>query len=195
LANQSVFKRGFKAQSERLALEYRSKLSIQAWAPLCAFKLAGFLNIPIFNATDFLTTQAEREMLADDCGWSALTMETAAGNRIIIHNEFHSSARQQSNIMHELAHVICEHKIPPSKYDFPIPIGMRTFDEVQEEEAAWLGSALQIAKPCLLWALKRKLSVSEIASHFNASDEMVSYRIRMSGAAKQSSYQKKRVSA
>ncbi|MDB5151102.1 MAG: ImmA/IrrE family metallo-endopeptidase, partial [Mucilaginibacter sp.] len=186
MAGKELLKRGFKAKCERLALDYRSKLSIHVCNPLCAFKLAEYLNIPIYRATEFLTSPIEKEKLANDnFGWSALTMVTSSGNRIIIINPYHSDARQQSDIMHELAHVICGHKQSFSNYDFEIPLGMRHFDEIQEEEAICLGSTLQITRPGLLWALKRNYTVEQISSYFNSSIEMAKYRMQISGVIKQ----------
>lgn len=178
-----ILKRGFKANAEKLSVSYREYLSIKAWEPLCAFKLAEFLKIPVFQATDFITTQSEIQTLK--CGeWSALTMVTKKATRIIIYNPFHSEQRRQSDLMHEIAHIICEHKRDFDKYDFPIPFGMHEFDEVQEEEAKCLGSTLQLSKACLFWADKRKLTHEEIALKFNSSVDMVRYRMNITGIAK-----------
>lgn len=194
MAKKSILKHGFKAKAERLAVEYRSKLSLNPADPLCAFKLAEHLGIGIFKATDFLKSDDEVVRLSgigdNDCGWSALTMRAGSGNTIIIHNAFHTPARQQSNIMHELAHIICEHSLEGTIYETPLPIGMRQFDKLQEEEAICLGATLQIGKPCLMWALSCKMSDAEIAAHFNASEQMVTYRKRLSGAEKQQYYRK-----
>jgi len=112
-------------------------------------------------------------------------MITKAGNRIIIHNQYHSIARQQSDIMHELAHIICKHERAQTTYDFPIPMGMRDFNEEQEEEAKCLGATLQIARPGLLWAKKKNMQTDEIASYFTASTDMVNYRMNTTGVFKQ----------
>jgi Zn-dependent peptidase ImmA (M78 family) len=183
LAKKGILKRGFKADAERKAKAYRVELSIHPCAPLCAFTLAEHLNVPVYPATDFLTTSHDINKL-NDSEWSALTMITKTGNRIVIHNSFNSVARQQSDIMHELAHIICDHKRGQSEYDFEIPFGMREFDELQEEEAKCLGSTLQLPTPCLLWAKKREMQPEAIASHFNASVDMVIYRMNMTGISK-----------
>jgi hypothetical protein len=192
VAAKSILKRGFKAKAERLALEYREKLGLSPHSPLCAFLLADYLSIPVYEATEFLVSNTDRDRLAgagiNDCGWSALTMKAGSGQTIILHNPFHTPARQQSNIMHELAHIICGHAFDILEIDVPIPIGMRNFNEVHEEEAKSLGSSLQLPRPGLLWGLKENMSVEQIAVYFNASVEMVNYRIRMSGAGRQHSY-------
>jgi Zn-dependent peptidase ImmA (M78 family) len=195
LAAKSILKRGFKTKAEKLAIEYREKLNIHPCAPLCAFQLAEHLAIIIYSATEFVKSTNEINILSgvngNDCEWSALTMNTKSGDKIIIHNPFHSVARQQSDLMHELAHIICKHERNQSKYDFEIPFGMRHFDEVQEEEAKCLGATLQITRAGLLWARKRNMTTEEIAAHFNASTDMVKYRMNTSGVDKQMYYIKR----
>ena len=191
MATKSILKRGFKAEAERLAKQYREELNIHPCAPLCAFKLTEHLQVPIWKATEFIKTSREIDLLSKDCGWSALTLITKASNRIIIYNPFHSQGRQQSDVMHELAHVICKHERDQKEYDFEIPFGMREFNEVQEEEAKCLGSTLQLATPCLLWANKKDMSKEQIAEHFNASRDMVNYRMNTTGIAKRKYYKKK----
>lgn len=184
---KNILKRGFKADAERLAIYYRKALFLHPCAPLCAFKLADHLKIPIYSASEFPISFEDIEILKGNNGkgneWSALTMVTKVGNQIIIHNPFHSSARQQSNIMHELAHIICKHE-HPQVLNIHIPIGIRQFNELHEEEAKHLGATLQLAKPCLLWAKKHNMTNEEIATFFNASNEMVNFRLNSTGLYK-----------
>ena len=179
---------GFKAKAERLAKEYRALLNIHPCAPMCAFKLANHLQVPIYDVKEIVTEPNGLEIFSGrsgtECEWSALTMTTEKGNTIIIHNSFHSSARQQSNVMHEIAHILCKHELTEPETDFTIPMGMRFFDELQEEEAKCLGATLQLASPCLLWAKKRKMNNEEIATYYNASLEMVNYRMNTTGIAR-----------
>lgn len=185
MAKKDLLKKGFKPHSERLAENYRKELGIHPCGALCAFDLACHLSIPVYPATKYLSDTKHLDLLKGENGmldeFSALTIPTATSDRIIIYNPFHSKARQQSDVMHEIAHVICDHKRSQIDYGFKIPIGMHEFDEVQEEEAKCLGATLQLAKPCLLWARKRSLTTNEIASHFTASLEMVQYRANMIG--------------
>lgn len=180
------FKRGFKTKAEKLSDEYRAKLNIQAWEPLCAFKLANHLNIPIYTATEILGENNYLDTL-NNGEWSALTMPTKSLNRIIIYNPLNTPQRQQSDLMHELAHIICEHKRDLDKYNFSIPFGMHEYDEVQENEAIYLGGALQLSKACLFWSKKRNLEYEEIAVKFNSSKEMVNYRMNITGIGKRKS--------
>jgi Zn-dependent peptidase ImmA (M78 family) len=189
---KSVLKHGFKAKAERLSLQYRQELGLQNHSPLCGFVLAEHLRIKVFKASTFLTSVEDISRLKGeigvDCGWSALTMQNKYGETIIVYNPFHSEARQQSDIMHELSHFICGHSLEAHNFGFELPIGMRSYNELYEEEAKCLGSTLQLTKEGLLWGLKNNFDVEQLAQHFNASSKMVNYRLRLSGAAKQFSY-------
>lgn len=188
MASRILLRRGFKSEAERKALSYREDLKIHPCASLCAFRLAEHLNIPIYKATEFLPLPEEIDLLKGTyikkCEWSALTMVTYAGNTIIIYNPFHSEVRQQSDIMHELAHLICKHQHIHCEHDTELPFGLRAYDKIQEEEAKCLGSTLQLPKPCLLWATKRKMRKEDISSYYNASLDMVTYRLNMTGLYK-----------
>jgi Zn-dependent peptidase ImmA (M78 family) len=187
-AEKVKLKRGFKANAERLADKFRADLNIHACAPLCAFRLAEHLGVAVYSATEIDDSQSSFDVLSGsngkECEWSALTMKTKAGNTIIIYNPFHSTARQQSDVMHELAHVICEHERNDTNNQIILPVGLRSYNPEQEEEAKCLGSTLQLSKPCLLWSKKRNMSNSDIASHFNASLSMVTYRMNITGLSK-----------
>ena len=120
--------------------------------------------------------------------WSALTMITESGTRIIIHNITHSPERQQSNLMHELAHIICKHEMPLIGNLNGKSLPVRHYNEEHEAEAEWLGGNLQITRAGLLWALKRKMSTKEIQAYYTASAEMVTFRINTTGVKRQLNY-------
>lgn len=72
--------------------------------------------------------------------WSALTILNNEEKYIIIHNPTHSKLRQEKNIMHELAHIICKHKPEKLEPRENFPFLLRDYNNVdQEEEAKWLG--------------------------------------------------------
>ncbi len=192
MAKTSLLPRGFKANAERTALEFRKKLEIEAHDPLCGFKLAEHLSIPVYSPEEFFSPGTDMNDLVGtklkDNGWSALTMVTGTNKKIIIHNHLHAPTRQQSNLMHELAHVICDHKHPETHRNIALPFFMRDYDKQHEEEAIYLGSALQITREGLIWALKKRMEIAEIAEHYNASTAMVTLRINSTGVKKQLSY-------
>lgn len=188
MASKSLLKRGFKTEAERIALRLRAELNIHACAPLDAFKLARHLNVAVYKSFEFIQNIESITELSgnngQDCGWSALTMITKAGNQIIIHNEYNTPQRQQSDLMHELAHIICRHKHEEREYSFSLPFGMHEYNEIHEEEAKWLGATLQLPKPCLYWGKKHKSDFQSIADYYNCSLEMVTYRMNITKISK-----------
>lgn len=193
MAKKSLLPHGFKAKAERISLEFRQELNLKPTDPLCGFKLAEYLSIKVYPASHFIKTPADLEKLVGtstkDRGWSALTMKNKNQETLIIHNHLHGRQRQQSNLMHELAHIICEHEQPETT-SVSLLSYMRKYDPKQEEEANCLGAALQISREGLLWALKANMTTEEISTHFNASTEMVTFRINSTGVNRQLSYRR-----
>ena len=194
MAKKKILRHGFKSDCEKQAEKLREELETELNEPLCAFNVAKHLNIPVYKATEFLQTESDLEVLTGTnkkpCEWHALTMVTENGNRIIIHNPFSSNARQQSDMMHEIAHVILKHE--HKRGDLPIYLlGLWSYDKVQEEEAKCLGATLQLPRKSLLWARENDMTNEEMATHFNASIDMVRYRLNSTGVDRQLSYRKK----
>jgi Zn-dependent peptidase ImmA (M78 family) len=93
--------------------------------------------------------------------------------------------------MHELAHNICGHETSKSQQINGLGLLLREYNEEQEKEAEWLGSCLQLPRKALVWALNKKMSYEEISEYFQASEDMVRFRINTTGVKKQISYWKR----
>lgn len=178
-------KHGFKAKAERLSERVRKKLGIPVDHPLPARQLVVVMDVTLLGAEDIpgLDPRHVNHLLrADVSSWSAVTME-ANDRRFIIHNTSHAPTRQESNIMHEAAHILCEH--PPGEIVRYGPFSLRRYDRDQEEEAEWLGAVLQIPRKGLLRLARDRVPVSAIAQHFGASEDMVNFRLYKGGVRKQ----------
>lgn len=180
------FKRGFKTESEKKALDYRKVLDLKTYDPLPAEIISQYLNIKILAPSDILNNKSiNYSILTSSKDWSALTLISKVGNRIIIHNDRHSKARKESDLMHEIAHVICKHDTSERTKINGEDILLRTYNEEQEKEAEWLGGCMQLPREALLWHLRRNVSVKEIATIFSASESMVRFRINSTGVKHQ----------
>ena len=117
----------------------------------------------------------------DTSTWSGATFK-CDGSQFIIYNDSHADVRQESTIMHEIAHILCGHepKIPLETHGINLPL--RDYNAEHEAEAEWLGGCLQLPREGLIWALKNGMSVEEIAKNYHASLKMTKYRIGKSGA-------------
>lgn len=192
MPSKSVLKYGFKADADRLSETYRAELSVSKFDPLDAFKLAAHKEVSIITVDEFAEhlTSGQMAILRNTSKFSAMWMPTADGEKIIIHNNHHSEKRQQSNIMHELAHILLGHEIPAEAAMLCVLTGLHYFNTQQEQEAKFLGGCLQITRPGLLWAMKRNFSDEQISNYFNASLEMVNYRKKITGVLFQRRYSK-----
>ena len=192
MAKKNYLKRGFKAKAERISNQFRAELGLDFNEPLCGFELAKYLEIKVISPEFLDLDNYELDILMGNfkysSGWSALTMTNHKKEKIIIHNTRASKARQQSDLMHELAHIICKHEIVVPE-GVKLPSYMRYYDKSQEAEAEYLGSALQLPRECLLWALTSgNMSKNEIATNYTASLQMVNYRISTTGIFRQLKY-------
>jgi Zn-dependent peptidase ImmA (M78 family) len=184
------FRYGFKASAERLSEKYRAELTISKFDPLDAFKLAEHLKIPIKCVDEFAGFVSEEQLatLRNTAKFSAMWIPNSEGEKIIIHNNYHSDKRQQSNIMHELSHIILKHEVSDEIARLCFLYNLPCYNIEHEEEAKYLGGALQITRPGLLWAVKRK-NEEQISDYYNASEDMVRYRLNITGVLRQKNVQ------
>lgn len=179
--------RGFKTQSEAWAVDLRRALDLNPQDPLAAEQLASHLGVFLVGPHDIPGMDAVtlwQLLSTDPSSWSALTI-SVGDQPVIIRNTEHAKTRQQSDLMHELAHLLCKHE--PSMVlqisEFPYPL--RDYDEEQEAEASWLGGCLQLPRPALLWAARRQLSEAAMVLHFGASVDLIRYRRQVTGVTRQ----------
>lgn len=184
MPSKSILRRGFKAEAERISEKYREEIGVSKFNPLDAFTLAKHLEIPIFTVNEAFADNLDSPYLSklnDTSRFSAVWMPNKDGDKIIIHNSNHSNKRQQSNIMHELAHIICGHEIPEEAAKLCHLLSLHYFNKEHEEEAKYLGSCLQITRSGLQWALKQDYSHEKISDYYTASIDMVRFRLNTSG--------------
>ena len=177
-------KRGFKAHAEREAARVRTDLGLPAAAPLPSRDLASKLAVRLISPLEIPDLSgAHLEALRQDAGsWSAVTLP-ALDPVCIIYNPFHAATRHESDIMHELAHLLCDHR--PDGVMTLGGLPCRSFSKVHEEEAAWLGATLQAPRVALMALFRRGMSVAQVAAHLGCSEVLVRYRRDVTGVERQ----------
>ena len=161
---------------EVIATTQRNQLSYKAFERLSARVLAQYFEAKIFTAETVPNAETEQvERLCNSDNWSAGII--CKNPLWIVHNSRHAPTRQESNLMHELAHVILKHKMV--SYDPKTGLPQRR--QQDEDEAVYLGGCLQIPRRGLVWAVQKRMTIAQIALHFNASEEMVKFRTNVSG--------------
>lgn len=178
---------GFKSEAEKASLFWREELGLKPFEKLPAKEFAELLGISVFAMSDYTISDQFPFGLPQDVvrflensKVSALTMKNRNGNSLIIYNSIHSPARQESSIMHEIAHNLLNH-FALSKESVQFSIWERTYNPVFEEEATIFGSILQIPDPGLYKHLRNGVDRKEIAEYFGASTDMVILRYNMCG--------------
>ncbi|MDX2001489.1 MAG: ImmA/IrrE family metallo-endopeptidase [Chitinophagales bacterium] len=187
-SSSAKFKHGFKSWAERKSISTRAEMGLSPHDFLCAFELSKHLKIPIFtpNDIDGLSKENLSNLLGEgSTKWSAAVIVSGITSFCIIHNPTHSVQRQQSNIMHEIAHILCGHSLAQANANSTLNTLMREYNKEQENEADWLGSCLQLPRQALIWSLHRHLGPKEISEKYSASIQMVNYRIGITGADRQ----------
>lgn len=161
----------FKRLCEAIATEQRSSLNLQAFDRLPAYELATHLNATILTPEQFLNLEQHHlEILLTSDAWSAAVI--CQHPLQIVHNPRHAVVRRESNLMHELGHVLLKHQM----IGFDPKTGFPLRRQQDEKEAIYLGGCLQIPHRGLLWAVQREMSLLQIAEHFGASEDMVLFR-------------------
>ncbi len=181
------FERGFKTWSENTAVSIRHRLKLKDVDPLPPRQLAEDRKVLVWYPRDVpgLSAPAVRHLcspVGDE--WSAVTV-CAGGQEVVVLNPSHSDARQASDLMHELAHLIRGH-VPAQVVVLPeAGIGIRSYNDLEEAEANWLAGCLLLPRPALASCAARNLSTSAICDHYGVSGDLVKYRMNVTGVARQ----------
>jgi Zn-dependent peptidase ImmA (M78 family) len=184
----ATLERGFKSWCERSALAIRAELAIDAHGPLRVRQLAEHLGVSLFTPGDLpgLPSEILVQLTHNDPqGWSAVSY-TVGDMTTVIYNPKNSKGRQSSDIVHELAHVILDHEPSQVILSMDGEIAMRSFDARQEDEANWFGWTLLLPRPALLHCAQMKLTAPQIAEEYEVSEQLVTFRRRLTGVDRQS---------
>ncbi|WP_166648208.1 ImmA/IrrE family metallo-endopeptidase [Hymenobacter sp. UV11] len=179
----------FKADAESHSLHLRQRLGLNARVA-CPAKLAtgvhgillaaaGALSDEIVDALvdefpDHLKVRQHLKWVASDTTEFSAIVAIVNGYRMILYNGNNSPARQESDIMHELAHILCEHR--GDCLQLNADISLRVHNACHEQEAKWLGAALQIPEKGIFDHVRAGRTSEEIAEIYGASLQMVNFR-------------------
>jgi len=180
-----TFRRGFKAEAERISLDIRSELGLSTTDVLDVFALAKHLEIPALpmSALESKNTNGMFRNFFTYQEQDSFSAVTVFNNRvrIIVHNESHHPNRQASNIAHEISHCLLEHEPAPLISE----AGCRHWDSVLEMEADWLGAALLVPREGGLCLLNQGQSITEIARNYGVSETLCKWRLHQTGVIEQ----------
>lgn len=178
-----MLRRGFKSQCERRAVELRKEFDLPPIAPLIAAHVADKLRVTVWSPDDIANFDPAqlRHLTGDGADeWSGFTL-TLRGQSLVMINSAQSERRRNSVLMHELAHIMLGHRLADAVVSDGGHLIPSTYNQDQEDEAAWFGATLLLPRPALLWMRRRGMSDDQGASHFKVSPDLLKWRVRMTG--------------
>ncbi len=183
-------RRGFKAHAERLADKTRRELGLGSTQQTDVMKLADLVGADVRRA-DELTDLSKLEELEEiqPGAFSACTFHIR-GKPVVVYTPLASHGRMQSDIAHEIAHILLEHEIQ-SVHQLD-GISFFTCDPDEEQEANWAAGCLLLPRKLLYQAARRGLSATDVAIEYGVSRSMAEFRIRATGVLRQLEASKRR---
>lgn len=175
--------RGFKARAERLAEETWTDMGLRPTDALDAEALATHAGAEVRSAGELTSLGKLRELDAIQPGaFSACTFHVK-GRPIIVYTPLASAARTQSDISHEVAHILLGHELQTAQQ--LDGASFFTCDPDEEQEANWLAGCLLLPRRILFRAARRGLDPEDIAQEYGVSRRMAEFRLRATGVARQ----------
>lgn len=176
-------RRGFKAEAERLAEQVRSDMGKRPSDHVDAIDLANHVGASV-RAADELTSREKLQTLEEiqPGAFSACTF-TIGERHVIVYNPIASPGRTQSDIAHEVSHVMLKHDM--KSVETIAGFTFFTCDAEEEQEANWLGGCLLLPRRLLYMAARRGMDAADIAEKYNVSEQMAGFRLRTTGVLRQ----------
>ncbi len=180
-------RRGFKSQSEKIALDARKSCNQTAFDRFNPKKYLESLGFAIWfpeNIPGLLPEHILQLTVKDPDSWSGVTIREGNAAAIIL-NPTHPSTRQANTLMHEWAHIELRHK--PNRVDRSKGglLLLSDYPPEFEDEADWLAGAVLLPRDGLVQFKGRGMSNREIADHYGVSTELTNWRVRMTGVERQ----------
>lgn len=169
-----------KAALGRLATEVRKDYGLSENLPFDPFHWSGENSIPFISLRDFTGDEAAMRRFLEEKPhvWSAALLRDGRRS-FVIYNPERSGERIRSDLTHEVAHFEAEHDPSPAWTAADSSCGGTS--KAQEEEAAELAGALLVPPEKAKIAAIRGIAPPIVASRYQVSVEMATWRMKMSG--------------
>jgi Zn-dependent peptidase ImmA (M78 family) len=176
-------RRGFKTEAERQAEKVRTEMGKRPSDHVDALDFATHVGATVRRA-DELTSLEKLQTLEEiqPGAFSACTF-TIGDQHIIVYNPIASPGRTQSDIAHEVSHVMLKHEM--KTVQTIAGLTFLTCDAEEEQEANWLAGCLLLPRRLLYLAARRGLRAPDIAEQYNVSEQMAAFRLRTTGVLRQ----------
>lgn len=179
-----TLRRGFKAEAERIAAELRRDLRLGESAPIDPRGAAARRGVEVRSADTLIPRSRFEELEALQAGcFSACTLRPSPERIVIVFNPLNARTRQKSDIAHELAHLLLNHRLSRLEHLGGTPFLL--CDATQEEEANWLAGSLLLPRALLLDAVRSGKGAATIARECAVSEQLAQWRINVTAVRRQ----------
>jgi len=176
-------RRGFKTDAEQLAERVRREMGLRVADPLRAIDLAEHLGLEVRCADELVSADTLRSLDGLQPGVFSACTFSFPSRRVIVYNPLNSVARTQSDVAHEVSHILLDHETKEIHQ-----IGSITFftcDPDEEQEANWLAGCVLLPRRLLLTVAKRGWDAQRVAVEYQVSEQMAAFRMRATGVLRQ----------
>ena len=179
-----ALRRGFKAEAERLAKDIWSAMRLTPDDRMDAVKLAKHIGCIVRPADTLVDIRKLEELCRiQEDAFFACTFNLRDNRYAVVFNPLVSDRRRNSDVAHEVAHIVLDHSF--SRLERLGEVAFLAGDKRQEEEAAWLSGCLLLPRFVLIHDLRKRTKPATIARNRMLSRDMVDYRVRVTGVARQ----------
>ena len=114
--------------------------------------------------------------------WSGMCIPLPEGDHLVVYNAFQPETRVRATLMEEFFHLWLGHA--PTTLRCDTSGGRRDYDANKESEAYGSGAAALVPYASLREMLKAGVSVPHIGEHFNVSEQLVEFRVKVAKLSK-----------
>jgi Zn-dependent peptidase ImmA (M78 family) len=175
--------RGFKAEAERTAAQVRAELGLNEHDTVDIKVVAELRGVRVVPATELVPRARLEEIESIQAyAFSACTFDLN-GRHVIVFNPIRSPERTNSDIAHELAHLLLVHDLAEVQYLDGVPF--RTCRADEEEQATALGGTILLPRRLLIREANRGATIESVATANTVTEDMARFRWNTTGVARQ----------
>lgn len=173
-----ALRRGFMAQTVRLAKDVRAELHLGDYDRFDPYALAEEYGIPIVRLSELECKVAVQHFTGSSWQQVSGVLVRVGTTRIIIENPAHDEYRRRSTVGHEMGHVLLEHP-----FDVHLSDGesCRSGSPQREEEATWLAGELLLPRNAARRLIFREWPLEQVMDFYGVSEQMAKWRLGISG--------------
>jgi Zn-dependent peptidase ImmA (M78 family) len=182
----ALLRRGFKTWCENTAHGYRRSLGLDRYGALDPKLLAKSQGVAIWKPEEMegLDPKVLHHLVRVDAdSWSAVTLKVGQ-QAVIIVNSSHKLTRENSDLAHEMAHIILKHEPAQMFVSADGKMMISEYNAVHEEEAQVFSGTLLVPREALQHMMARGLDDAGLAKHFVVSQSLITMRKNVTGLNK-----------